>query len=94
MLKLTIPQAATDVAQPKTLDERRAVARSCEEALQYGVRPWVDDMDDGVNEAWAAWPTRLYLVDREGKVAYAGGLGPYGFKPKALERAIEELLAR
>ena len=86
-----IPQASYDLEQPKTLDERRAAARSCEEALAYGVRTWVDDMDDAVNETWAGWPTRLYLVGVDGRIVYAGGLGPYGFKPKALERAIEEL---
>ena len=61
-----MPQAAYDVAQPTTLDERRGVARSCEASLKYGVRTWVDGMDDAVNEAYAAWPTRLYLLDPTG----------------------------
>jgi hypothetical protein len=38
-------------------------------------------------------PTRLYLVGTDGRVAYAGGLGPFGFKPKELEAAIDDLLA-
>ena len=93
LMRRMVPQASYDLAQPKTLDERRAAALSCEQALDYGVRTWVDGVDDAVNEAWAAWPTRLYLVDRDGVVAYAGGLGPYGFKPKALGAAIGDLLA-
>ena len=59
----------------------------------YGIRTYVDEMDDAVNTAYAAAPTRLYLVGRDGKVAYAGGLGPFGFKPKELGRAIENYLA-
>ena len=43
--------------------------------------------------AYAAWPDRLYLIDMEGKVAYAGGIGPSGFKPIELQQAIVNLLA-
>jgi hypothetical protein len=78
---------------PKTLDERRAVAGRCEETLQYGIRTYVDDIDDAVSEAYAAAPTRLYLVGVDGRVTYAGGLGPFGFKPAEFEAAIEEYLA-
>jgi len=73
---------------PQTIEERRAVAGECQTALEYGVRTYVDEMDDTVNNAYAAWPTRLYLIDLGGKVVYAGGLGPYGFKPAKLEAAI------
>ena len=43
-------------------------------------------------DAYAAWPTRLYLVGLDGKVVYAGGLGPYDFKPEKLKAAIEKYL--
>jgi hypothetical protein len=49
-------------------------------------------MDDAVNKAYAAWPTRLYLVGLDGRVVYAGGLGPYGFKPARLGAAIKDVL--
>ena len=49
-------------------------------------------MENSVEEAYAGWPTRLYLVGTDGKVVYAGGMGPYGFSPKALGIAIEEYL--
>ena len=51
-------------------------------------------MDDAVNKAYAAMPTRLYLVGVDGRVVYAGGLGPFGFKPDELEAAIEAYLDR
>lgn len=79
---------------PKTIEERRAVAGECEIALQYGVHTYVDEMDDAVNRAYAAWPTRLYLVGLDGKVVYAGGLGPYDFKPAKLGVAIAGYLQR
>ena len=71
---------------------RRAAAGQCEESLQYGIRTFVDDMDDRVNKLYAAYPTRLYLVDEEGCVSYAGGLGPWGFKPPDFQIAIENHL--
>ena len=93
MMKLMRSRAATDVYDPQTIEERRAVAGRCETALQYGIRTYVDEMDDQVNLAYVGWPTRLYLIGTDGRVAYAGGLGPFGFKPKELEAAIEVYLA-
>ena len=74
---------------PKTIAERQKVAGECETALQYGIRTYVDDMDDDVNITYAAWPTRLYLVGLDGRVVYAGGLGPYGLKPAELKEAVD-----
>lgn len=94
MLKLTRSKVATDIYDPKTIEERRAVAGQCETALNYGVRTYIDEMDDAMNKAYAAFPTRLYLVGLDGRVVYAGGLGPYGFKPAELGKAIEKYLAK
>ena len=90
--KKFFPQASLEHYDPKTIEERRAVAGECETALQYGIRTYVDEMEDAVNNAYAAWPTRLYLVGLDGKVVYGGGLGPYDFKPAKLKAAIENYL--
>jgi len=89
-VKVFSKNVATDVYDPKTMEERRKVAGECAESLQYGIHTYVDEMDDQVNQAYAAWPTRLYLIDLDGRVVYAGGLGPYGFKPGELKQAIED----
>lgn len=88
------PKASMQHYDPKTIEERRAVAGECETALQYGIRTYVDDMDDAVNKAYAAWPTRLYLIGLDGRVVYAGGLGPYDFRPEKLKAAIDDYLAQ
>jgi hypothetical protein len=51
-------------------------------------------MDDAVNKAYVAWPTRLYLIGLDGRVVYHGGLGPFDFHPYKLQRAIESYLAQ
>lgn len=85
-------RASMEHDDPKTIEERRAVAGECNQALEYGVRTYVDEMDDYVNTTYAAWPTRLYLINLDGKIVYAGGLGPYDFKPEKLGRAIDSYL--
>ncbi len=85
-------EAAADVYDPKTIEERQQVASRCESTLQYEIPTYVDTMDDKVNKAYAAYPTRLYLIGLDGRVAYAGDLGPFGFKPAELKTAIEEYL--
>ncbi len=91
-MKVRRSKSATDVYDPKTMEERRQVAARCESALQYGIPTLVDEIDDPVNRAYAAIPTRLYLIGMDGRVVYAGGLGPFGFKPQELKVAIERLL--
>ncbi len=80
------------ITDPQTIEERREAAGMCEVGMQYGIRTYVDEMDDAVMTAYAAWPERLYLVGRDGHVAYAGGRGPFGFKPTELKQAISSIL--
>ena len=93
-LKATGSKAAIDVYDPKTIEERQAVADRCAVELAYGIPTYVDEIDDHVSQAYAAMPTRLYLVGKDGRVAYAGGLGPWGFKPDELSEAIDKYLAQ
>lgn len=50
----------------------------------------VDDADNRVNAAYASWPERLVIVDVEGKIAYKGAPGPWGFKPSEVEQWLEK----
>lgn len=94
VMRLYSPRAAQDVYDPTTIEERRAVAGQCEQSLHYGVHTYVDEMDDAVNKAYAAWPTRLYLIGTDGHVVYAGKPGPFGYNPSELGEAIEHHLAQ
>ena len=84
-----------DVKDPVTLEQRRRVAKSCHANLFDGVVPlYVDTIDNRVNEMYTGRPTRIYFIDREGRVVYNPGIGPFGFNPNHLEPVIEEYLAR
>jgi hypothetical protein len=79
-------------ADPVTIEERRAVAGQCESAVLQGIPTLVDEMDDPVMTAYAAWPDRLYLIGLEGQGVYASGRGPFGFKPAEFKRAMDAYL--
>ena len=55
-------QAEKKLADPTTVEKRRAAAQQCESAVLHGIPTLVDEMDDAVNRAYAAWPDRLYLI--------------------------------
>jgi hypothetical protein len=78
---------------PVTGAERAAVAESCAVRLDATMPVLVDDVDNAVASAYGGWPDRLYLIGKDGRVAYQGGEGPFGFKPDELEAAIERELA-
>ena len=81
------------VEDPVTLAERQGVAKVCMTKLELEPIPaLVDDMEDSVNADYAAWPDRIYLVGTDGKIAFHGGRGPFGFKPDELEQAIHKEL--
>jgi hypothetical protein len=72
--------------QPTTREARLEVAGSCCTALALTMPCVVDDMGNSVDEAYAGWPERLFVIDREGKIAYAGMQGPFGFEPDEVAR--------
>jgi hypothetical protein len=74
--------------QPRSYDERVAVAQTCSARLGLGFPMLVDTIDDAVGARYSGMPSRLYLLDRQGKVAYKSGRGPFGFKPAELEQAL------
>lgn len=83
------------VEDPRSLDERCEVAEVCLAKLALeGLPALVDGIDDAVNTAYAAWPDRMYLVGRDGRIAYHGGRGPFGFLPDELEAGIQAELER
>ncbi len=90
-----VPQNAKDgvkVAQPKTYEERVKAAGDCLKDLKLPMPCLVDDMQNSAQKAYAGWPDRLYVIDKEGKVAFKGDPGPKGFLPADAEAALKKLL--
>ena len=80
--------------QPASIDERADVAQACMLRLDLAMPMLLDDMDNSTDEAYAAMPERLYVVDTQGRIAFRGAPGPWGFDVAGWRRAIEETVAR
>ncbi|SCY82138.1 type I thyroxine 5'-deiodinase [Desulfoluna spongiiphila] len=57
---LSNPYPSYDTREPRTIEERRAVATACKAKLLDDMPVYVDDMDNSVNQAYVGWPTRIY----------------------------------
>jgi hypothetical protein len=82
------------IQEPTSDEERRGVASMCATNLRLQMPMVVDGVDNAVASVYGGWPDRLYLVGRDGRIAFQGGEGPFGFQPDELERAIERELAQ
>ena len=76
------------INQPRAFEERRQAARILVERLKYDLPVAIDSMDNKADAAYAAWPERLYVVAAGGRIVYRGKLGPFGFDPSEMEKAL------
>jgi hypothetical protein len=77
--------------QPKTFEERKALAKVLVERLKYRMPLAVDSIDDRAGKLFAAWPERIYILGAGGRVLYKGEMGPFGFHPEEAEKALAAL---
>jgi hypothetical protein len=77
-----------ELPQPSTYDERVKVAQMCSNRLELEMPMLVDTIGDTVGARYSGMPSRLYLIDSRGRVAFKSGRGPFGFKPAELEHAL------
>ncbi len=79
--------------QPTSFEERTEVANTCALRLELTLPTLVDDMTNSTDAKYYALPDRLYLVGRDGRIAYRGGPGPFGFVATELEQALDRYLS-
>jgi len=79
------------VSVAKTFTDRDHAAETCVVKLGIHIPALVDDMNDSTETAYTGWPDRLYVVDRDGRVAYKSGPGPFGFDPDEMAMALKKV---
>jgi tetratricopeptide (TPR) repeat protein len=82
-----------DLPAPRNLTEKQDHAALCLRKLSLPFAVVVDGMNATAEHEYEAWPSRLYLVGRDGKVAFQTRLGELDFHADDVERAIRETLA-
>ena len=83
-----------DLAAPRNLAEKQEHAALCLRKLSLPFALAVDGMDAAAEHAYQAWPSRLYVIGVDGRVAYQTRLGELDFRAPDLERAIREILGQ
>jgi len=79
------------IRNPFTAAERQGTAQSCVRNLGIEIPALVDGMGNPTEAAYTAWPDRLYVIDRSGRVAYKSAAGPYGFHPAEAEAVLRRI---
>jgi thiol-disulfide isomerase/thioredoxin len=78
------------IKDPKTMAERTTVAQQACAYFKTQIPSLVDTIDDATDRAYAAWPSRIFLIDVNGVIVVRGDPGPRGLVPAA--RAVEQWL--
>jgi type I thyroxine 5'-deiodinase len=79
-------------ASPRNEEERAFVAGACVRKLGIKFPAVLDGFDNTTEKTYTGWPDRLYLIGRDGKVAYKSAPGPFGFKPDDLKAALKKIV--
>jgi type I thyroxine 5'-deiodinase len=77
---------------PRTYEERTAVADSCVTKLSIRIPALIDTFENTTEKAYTGWPDRIYVIDRDGRVAFKTTPGPFGFKPAGMEQALRKIM--
>ena len=72
--------------QTDTLKAREGNAQSCSALLKVPFPMLIDTQDNATLKAYGAWPNRLVVVGKDGKIAWDSGEGPRGFRPDLLRQ--------
>jgi hypothetical protein len=84
--------ATTEIFRtPQSFEERTEVTSSCVLKLVLKIPAVVGEMNNSTERAYTGWPDRIYLIDREGRVALKTRLGPFEFDPSQLEAQLQVL---
>jgi tetratricopeptide (TPR) repeat protein len=75
------------------MEEQQDHATMCVRKLRIDFPTFVDGMNGAAEKAYAAWPSKAFLLDKRGRIVYASGLSEQDFKPEELENQLRKLTA-
>lgn len=74
----------------KTAAERTSAAAECSRKLHLSFVTLTDSMDGQTEEAFHAWPSRLFVISRRGEVTYSSRLTALDFRANEFRGALEQ----
>ncbi len=79
--------------EPTTDEERSEIASACQIDLDLHMPMLVDPIDNDIDEKYVGLPMRMFLVESDGKIAFAGDKGPFGWDDDAFEKTLKKVIA-
>jgi tetratricopeptide (TPR) repeat protein len=73
------------------MGERQDHATMCVRKLHIEFPTLLDSMDGSAEKAYAAWPSKAYVVDKRGKILFSTGLSEQEFRPGEFEAVLRKL---
>ncbi len=86
-------EGVVDLAPAHTLAEKQEHAAMCSRKLHLEFPSVVDDMKGSVESAYAAWPSRLFVVGSDGRILYSSRLTELDFVSADLQAVLRNLTA-
>jgi tetratricopeptide (TPR) repeat protein len=80
---IVLPRAAT-------MEEQHDHATMCVRKLEIEFPTLLDNIGGAAEKAYSAWPSKAFVVDRQGKILFSTGLSEQDFHPQELEAALRE----
>jgi tetratricopeptide (TPR) repeat protein len=75
------------------MNERRDHATMCVRKLHIEFPSLLDSMSGAAEKAYAAWPSKAFLIDKRGKILFSTALSEQDFRPDGLEAALRKAAA-
>jgi peroxiredoxin len=82
------------VAPARTIEEKQDHAVLCSRKLHLQFPALVDGMDGGVEAAYAAWPTRAFVIAADGQILYSTRLTELDFRAEDMESALRNAISK
>jgi tetratricopeptide (TPR) repeat protein len=80
------------LAPASTDHQKREYAVMCERKLHLQFPSAVDGLDNAAEQAYSAWPGKVYVISADGQIRYSSGLTEQEFDRPALEKAVRSLI--
>lgn len=81
------------LAAAVSMEQKHEYAMMCTRKLELSFPSVVDGLDNAAERAYAAWPSRVYVIAANGQVRYSSGLIEEEFDRGALESAIRTVIS-
>ncbi len=82
------------LAAASTADQKHGYALMCQRSLHLKFPSVVDGLDNAAEQAYGAWPSRVYVLSDDGHIRFSSALIEEEFDAAALRTAIQSVASR